>query len=164
MSSSNRNRDDMSGALVRRDTPSAIEKSTSPIDFADHAQFHTTVARAVIGGSSAALLTEVASNLIGLEHATPAVLTIAVTTGVMAAIAARSKKWWRAALGGLFGATGASLSLVTGQWPLFAGALLGASAMPVLARGESWKRMAVVGAAAGAFGSAGLFVAEWMQN
>src|SRR5262245_58708388 len=142
MSPSNRNRDDMSGALVRRETQSALDKSTSAIDFADHAQFHTTVARAVIGGSSAAFLTEIASNLIGLEHAAPAVLTIAVTTGIMAAVAARSKKWWRAAIGGLLGATGATLSLVTGQWPLFAGALLGAASMPVLARGESWKRMA----------------------
>jgi hypothetical protein len=42
--------------------------------------------------------------------------------------------------------------------------LLGAASAPVLARGESWRRMAVVGAVAGAFGSAGLYVAEWMQN
>lgn len=164
MSPSNRNRDDMSGALVRRDAPSALEKA-APIDFADHAQFHVTVGRAVAGGATAAFLTEIGANLVGFSDAPAGMLMVAVTTGVMAAVAARSKKWWRAAFGGAMGAVGSTLYLLTGDpWPVFAGALLGAAAAPVLARGETWKRMAVTGAVAGAFGSAGLYVAEWMQN
>jgi hypothetical protein len=160
--SSNRNRDEMTGALVRRaDQPTAIEKPT-PIDFADHGQFHVTVAKAALGGGAAAFVLGVAGAL-GF-HIPPELFAIASTAGVMAGVAARKKNWWRTAIGGVLGATGAGLALATGEWPLFAAALLGASTAPVLARGESWKRMSVTGAVAGAFGSAGLFVAEWMVN
>lgn len=162
MSSSNRNRDDMSGALVRRETSNAIDKPNSAIDFADHGQFHTTVARAVLGGTAAALGTGLVSWLIG--PIPEPLFAVAITTGVMAAVAARGKKWWRAAIGGLLGASGAGLAIWAGSYPLLAGALLGATTAPVLAYGESWKRMSVVAAVSGSFGIAGLFVAEWMQS
>src|SRR5262245_23811672 len=123
--SSNRNRDEMTGALIRRaEGQSALERS-SGIDFADHASFHGTVTRAVLGGAGAALITDIACRILGIGPELSAqILAVTVTTGVLGTVASRGKKWWRAAIGGLLGATGAGLALATGEWPLFAGALL----------------------------------------
>jgi hypothetical protein len=158
----------MTGALVRRaDAPSALDKPAT-LDFSDHAQFHVTVGRAVVGGTAGGALAYAAGTLaamIGADIPPDALFAIASTAGVMAGVMARGKKWWRAAVGGVLGAAGAGVFLFTkGQYPPFAAALLGAAAVPILARGESWKRMMLVGASAGVFGSAGLFVADWMQG
>lgn len=154
----------MTSALVRRDAPSALDRPAT-FDFSDHSQFHVTVGRAVFGGAAGAFVAGLASKLLGADIPPDALFAVASTAGVMAGVMARGKKWWRAALGGVAGAAGAGVYLATkGEWAPFAAALLGAASAPILARGESWKRMAVVGASAGVFGSAGLFVAEWMQN
>jgi hypothetical protein len=154
-------RHDDTSALVKRETGGALAKPN--IDFADHPAFHATVSRGAIGGAAGALVTGLLAYLIGIDDAGP-LLTLTITTGVLGAISARGKQWLKAAKGAALGAAGGAAYIATGGlWPVFGAALLGASTVPVLASGESWRRMSVTAAVAGAFGWAGLHVAHWMQ-
>lgn len=151
------------GALVRKRDGSSRALAAPNLDFSDHATFHETVGRAVGGGAVGAILAELAQALTDGGFG-PALFAIAVTTGALAMVAGRGKRWLKALIGGSLGAVGSAAFLASEHYVLFAPLLLGAAAAPVLASGESWKRMSVTALTAGTFGFAGLFVARWMLD
>lgn len=160
-------------ALAHRDTntvTSSLAKKTSAAlsirpgapDLADHSSFHGTVTRAVGGASAGGLLAHVLDWVLPFADM-PHLFTVGVTAGALAAVASRGKKWMRAAGGGGLGVAGSTLYLyAASHWPPFAAALLGASAAPVLGRGESLKRKAVTATTAAVSGAAGLYVGQVM--
>lgn len=150
---------------VAKPTPAitAIAARAPSLDFLDHATFHSTVARAVAGGGVAALAADLGATALGFADS-PEAFTVAVTAGAFAAIATTGRRWFRTLAGGVIGLAGGTAYLLAARYPLFGALLLGGAAAPVLAAGEPPKRMAVTGAVAGAFGLAGIYVGNWMEN
>jgi hypothetical protein len=104
------------------------------------------------------------SQLVGSDPSL-AMLTTAVTAGALAMIAGRGKSWLRAAAGGALGLLGGVLhTLCTPAWPWFGALLIGATAAPVLARGESAGKMAFTGVATGMFTFLGLYTMGVLQR
>lgn len=129
----------------------------------DHTALHSTVARAMMGAGAGAVVADALAWALGTGLWDSPLLSVGVLGGALAAVAARGKKWWRAALGGLAGSVGAVLFTLTAPlWPPFAALLMGLAAAPVLAEGQSKGRKAVTAALAGVAGAAGLYVARVM--
>jgi hypothetical protein len=125
--------------------------------------FHETVARAAIGAAGGSLMVGLAYMSSG-EVSLP-VLTTAIASGALAAIAGKGKNWLRAAAGGALGILGGALhALCTPAWPVFGALLLGLSAAPVLAKGESPGRMALTGVVTGMLSFLGLYVTGILQS
>ena len=125
----------------------------------DHEAFHRTVLRASAGGAVGALVAHLAVTLAGgtLANA-PIFFSIAVATGALAWVAARGRRWLRALTGGALGAGGGALFALAMPWPAFAAALLGTSAVPVLAPKTTRRRQIATAVLASLLATAGLFV------
>lgn len=144
----------------RRPKPGALARRPEP---GDHVAFHGTVARAMAGAGIGAVVADGLAWTLGSGLWDSPVLAFGVLGGALAAVAARGKRWWRAAIGGGVGLLAATLyTLAAPHWWPFAAALMGVTAAAVLAEGQSKPRQAVTAGLAAIAGSAGLFVARVM--
>lgn len=145
-------------ALTRVDERSVAARP----ELQDAPAFHSTVLRAVGGAAAAGLALDLVSRAAGYLHPSMVGLVTASLVGALALVGSdRGRGLGRtlgAALGGGLGLLGAFLVLLTAEWPWIGALLAGAAAAPVLARGESAKKMAATGAFAGAMTLAGLYV------
>lgn len=150
-------------SLVRQ-KKKALERKNAP-EFSDHGSFHGAVIRAVGGAATGGLLAsiiDILSTAVDLGALGDPVFFIMAAAGALAAVGGRGKKWLKALMGGGLGALGAGLAFAAMQWPVFAGALLGLAAAPVLAAGESNKRKGLTALLASGFAGAGLYVGKVM--
>lgn len=149
--------------LRRLPVPAPVRALARQGEPEDHAQFQRSVGLAALGAAGGTLLAYGAAWAASVALWESPLLPMGVMAGALAAVSARPKKWWRAALGGLAGVVGAALYTATeGVWPPFAAALLGLAAAPVLAEGQPLGRKALTAGLAGVAGAAGLFVAQVM--
>lgn len=88
------------------------------VDFEDHASFHGTVARAMLGGGAGTLLADLVARIAGLHLAALPLFSVAVLGGVLAAVGAKGRHLRRAILAGLSGiAGGLAFALISPLWP-----------------------------------------------
>lgn len=139
---------------------SALEPKNAALEQRDHGSFHGTVMRSVVGAGTGALIADLACRLGGSPIESSKLFVILAAAGAFAGIAVRGRRWLTGAIGGGLGVLGSFAASLAAQWAPFSAAILGASAAPVLGEGESPKRKLVTALAAGAFGYAGLHVAE----
>lgn len=151
-------------AAVRGASPprtTALARRTALDVTSDHGSLHGTALRAVGGAAGGVLIADLVARLFDIGLLEPALLPMAIGAGALGAIAVRGKKWIKGLLGGALGLGGGALFAATAPyWSPFAALLFGASAIPVLADGESWKRKTVTGVVAGALAAAGVYVGQ----
>ena len=127
----------------------------------DHAGFHRAVLQATAGGALGALGAHFVAAAMGASLTeSPIFFTVAVATGALAMVAAQGRRWWRILTGGALGAGGGALFTLAMPWPAFAAALLGSSAVPVLAPKAHWRSKLATGVLASLTAAAGLFVGQ----
>lgn len=137
-------------ALVRR----------APSPRSDHAALHRTVMASVVGASGGALVADLVCRLVGASAESSKMFVVLAAAGAFGAIAARGRRWLAGGIGLGLGAVGSLAAVLTAQWAPFSAVLFGAAAAPVLGEGERRGRKLLTGLVAGAFGYAGLHVAE----
>ncbi|MBK8014219.1 MAG: hypothetical protein IPK13_23080 [Deltaproteobacteria bacterium] len=129
----------------------------------DHGSFHGAVGRASLGAALGGLGAYLLGALVTAgPWLTSALWTTGLISGALAGVAAQGKqRGIRALFGGVLGLVGSALHIATvGTWAPFGALILGASCAPVLARGDTKKRVALTGLLASAFAYAGLFVTQ----
>lgn len=129
----------------------------------DHGSFHGAVSRASLGAALGGLGAYLLGTLVAASPwLTSALFTTGLMSGALAAVAAQGKRrGLRALLGGALGLVGSALHIATvATWAPFGALILGAACAPVLARGDTKKRMALTALLASGFAYTGLFVAR----
>ncbi|MEL7370476.1 MAG: hypothetical protein AAFN74_16270 [Myxococcota bacterium] len=115
--------------------------------------------RATLGGAGGALTAHLGAFIAGTSlTADPVLFTVAVAAGALAMIASRGGRWLQTLAGCALGAVGGALLLLAMPWPALAAALLGLSAVPVLAPRATRSTQARTAILATLFAATGLFV------
>ena len=139
---------------------SALDRRRSQLEGPNHTSLHGSVIRAVVGSAVGAFAADLLCRLMGLSGVSSKLFAILVAAGALAGIALRSRRWVAGFFGGGLGAVGSLASSLTAQWAPFSAALFGLAATPVLGAQETPKRKLLTAVVAGAFGYAGLNVAQ----
>ncbi|MEM7677915.1 MAG: hypothetical protein AAF449_18105 [Myxococcota bacterium] len=150
---------DASSKPVRRPSRSERRAQRQLAARKDHEAFHHTVARATLGGTGGALTAHLGAVMAGTSLIeAPILFTVAVAAGALSMVAARDGRWLQALAGCGLGIVGVVLLLLAMPWPALGAALLGLSAVPVLAPRASRSTQARTAVLATIFATTGLFV------